>query len=289
MKTDSIWYNMFLKFPDIFFELIGEPTTGSNSYRFDSVEVKELSFRIDGVFLPKSKNPELPIHFVEVQFQKDENLYSRLFTEIFIYLRQHKPDHDWLVTVVYPSRSIEAVSPGWYREFFNSGRLQRIYLDELEPDKSPTVGQGMVKLIVTPPNEAVSLAKGLFQQTKQDIASPKLQKDLIELLETIMVYKLPNKGREEIEAMFGLSELKQTKVYQEAKMEGIIEGEIKGRTEGEIKGRTEGRIEGRTEGEINAKMEAVPGLLKLGLTVEQIATALKLSVEEIQQVVSSNN
>jgi len=112
---------------------------------------------------------------------------------------------------------------------------------------------------------------------------------LIELLETIMVYKLPNKGREEIEAMFGLSELKQTKVYQEAKMEGIIEGEIKGRTEGEIKGRTEGRIEGRTEGEIKAKMEAVPGLLKLGLTVEQIATALKLSVEEIQQVVSSNN
>ncbi len=43
------------------------------------------------------------------------------------------------------------------------------------------------------------------------------------------------------------------------------------------------------EGEINAKMEAVPGLLKLGLTVEQIATALKLSVEEIQQVISSNN
>ncbi len=143
----------------------------------------------------------------------------------------------------------------------------------------------MVKLIVTPPNEAVSLAKGLFQQTRQDITSPKLQKDLIELLETIMVYKLPNKGREEIEAMFGLSELKQTKVYQEAKMEGIIEGRTEGRTEGIM----EGEIKGRTEGEINAKMEAVPGLLKLGLTVEQIATALKLSVEEVQQVVSSNN
>ena len=92
-----------------------------------------------------------------------------------------------------------------------------------------------------------------------------------------MVYKLSNKGREEIEAMFGLSELKQTKVYQEAKMEGRTEGIM------------EGEIKGRTEGEINAKIEAVPGLLKLGLTVEQIATALKLSVEEVQQVVSSNN
>ncbi len=48
-------------------------------------------------------------------------------------------------------------------------------------------------------------------------------------------------------------------------------------------------MEGQIEGQINAKMEAVPGLLKLGLTVEQIATALKLSVEEIQQVISSNN
>ncbi len=30
----------------------------------------------------------------------------------------------------------------------------------------------------------------------------------------------------------------------------------------------EGIIEGEIKGEINAKMEAVPGLLKLGLTVE---------------------
>ncbi len=103
MKTDSIWYNLFLKFPSIFFELIGEPSTISLRYKFSSVEVKQLSFRLDGVFLPKGESPELPIHFVEVQFQKDEEFYSRLFTEIFIYLRQKKPRNDWQVTVVYPS------------------------------------------------------------------------------------------------------------------------------------------------------------------------------------------
>jgi predicted transposase/invertase (TIGR01784 family) len=52
--------------------------------------------------------------------------------------------------------------------------------------------------------------------------------------------------------MFGLSELKQTRVYQEA------------------------REEGEQEGKQKAKLEAVPKLLALGLTLEQIAQALDL-------------
>ncbi len=62
-------------------------------------------------------------------------------------------------------------------------------------------------------------------------------------------------SREEIEAMFELSDLKQTKVYQEAKLEGIVEG----------------------------KLQSVPGFLALGLTLEQIAQALGLSVQQVRQ------
>ena len=40
-----------------------------------------------------------------------------------------------------------------------------------------------------------------------------------------MVYKFPQLSREEIEEMLGLSELKQTRVYQEALEEGRQEGE----------------------------------------------------------------
>ncbi len=60
--------------------------------------------------------------------------------------------------------------------------------------------------------------------------------------------------------MFGLSELKQTKVYQEAQLE--------------------------------AKLEAVPELLKEGLKLEQIARALKLPLKVVQQAAQeqkSNN
>ena len=39
-------------------------------------------------------------------------------------------------------------------------------------------------------------------------------------MERIVVYKFPQKSREEIEAMFELSDLKQTRVYQEALAEG---------------------------------------------------------------------
>ena len=76
-------------------------------------------------------------------------------------------------------------------------------------------------------------------------------------------------NREEIEAMFGLSELKQTRFYQEAKEEGKEEG-----------------IEvGIEVGERKAKLAAVPGLIALGLSGEQIAQVLNLSLEEISQII----
>ena len=59
--------------------------------------------------------------------------------------------------------------------------------------------------------------------------------------------------------MLGLSELKKTRFYQE-----VLE---------------EGKQEGKQEG----KLETVPELLKLGLTLEQIAGALKLPLELVQQ------
>ncbi|MEH1899074.1 MAG: Rpn family recombination-promoting nuclease/putative transposase [Nostoc sp.] len=68
-----------------------------------------------------------------------------------------------------------------------------------------------------------------------------------------------------MEAMFGLSKLKQTRVYQEAKQEG--------------------KEEGKEEGRFEAKLEAVPKLLALGLSVEQIAQALDLDVAQVQQAV----
>jgi predicted transposase YdaD len=63
VKTDTIFYRLFQSFPSIFFELINQPPEIANAYQFSSVEVKQLAFRIDGVFLPakikySARNPE---------------------------------------------------------------------------------------------------------------------------------------------------------------------------------------------------------------------------------------
>ncbi len=98
-----------------------------------------------------------------------------------------------------------------------------------------------------------------FELLGQSPVEAEVSRKLVELIETIIVYKFPQKSQAEIQAMLGLGDLKQTKVYQE----GLEDGERKGRVEG--------------------KLEAVPRLLKLGLTLEQVAEALEVDVAEVRK------
>lgn len=45
--------------------------------------------------------------------------------------------------------------------------------------------------------------------------------------------------------------------------------------------------EAEEQGELKGKLKSVPGLLKLGLTVEQIAGALELDVKLVQQAATN--
>jgi predicted transposase/invertase (TIGR01784 family) len=259
VKTDSIFYRLFQEFPSIFFELIGEPPEEANLYQFSSVEVKQTAFRIDGVFLP-TQTEENPIYFVEVQFQPDSEIYSRLFAEICLYLRQNKPENDWFATVIYPTRSVDTGDIKHYREFFSSQRVSRIYLDELGEATSLPIGIATIKLVIEDEERAIAQARELIDRVKQNVSGGIPQPQLLQLIETIIVYKFPRMTREEIQAMFSLSELKQTRFYQEAF--------------------TEGKEEGKREATLNA----VRQFLALGFSLEQIAQGLSLSLEEVRQM-----
>ncbi|WP_149987655.1 DUF2887 domain-containing protein, partial [Microcystis aeruginosa] len=104
--------------------------------------------------------------------------------------------------------------------------------------------------------------------------------ELLQLIETILVYKLPLLNRREIETMFSLDELKQTQYFQDVREEARQEGRQEGREEG----REQGREEGREEGRLNKALEAVPRLLALGLSVEQVASALELEVKQVRAI-----
>lgn len=265
MKTDSIFYRLFQEFPDIFFELIGNSPETATNYQFSSVEIKQTAFRIDGVFLPATT--QQPIYFVEVQFQPDAEIYSRLFSEINLYLHQNKPENDWLAVVIYPNRNIDSASTTHYRESFANGRATRIYLNELEENPSLPIGIATIKLVIENENKAIQKAKELITRTNQEIASVPEKQQLLQIIETILVYKFPNMDIEEIQEMFGLSDLKQTRVYQQAFAEGEREGQQRGEQRGELRG----------------KLLAVPAMLAAGLTIEQIAQALDLTVDEVRQ------
>ncbi len=72
--------------------------------------------------------------------------------------------------------------------------------------------------------------------------------------------------------MFSLDELKQTQYFQDVRQEAREEG------------RQEGRQEGREEGRLDKALETVPRLLALGLTVEQVAQALQLDIEQVKNI-----
>jgi len=258
VKTDSIFYRLFQEFPNIFFELIGNSPDTASIYQFSSIEIKQTAFRIDGVFVPNFES-EQPIYFVEVQFQADERLYARLMAEICLYLRQNQPASDWNAVVLYPNRIVDIGDIKHYREFFISQRVRRIYLDELSAEASLPIGIATVKLIVTSEDTAIAEARELLERAKLEINSPIKQQQLLELIETILLYKFPTITKEEMEEMFNLSELRNTRYFQDVFQEG------------------------KEEGKRQEKLRMVPRFLKLGLTVEQVAEELGLTIEEVQQ------
>jgi predicted transposase/invertase (TIGR01784 family) len=264
MKTDTIFYTLLQNLPSVLFELLEKPPQLATHYEFSSVEIKELARRIDGVFLPKAEYPEDPIYFVEVQFQDDDNLYWRLITEVFLYLNQYKPDKKWQAVVLWAKCSLDPGIPFAYQTSLATGQIHVVYLDELT-DTSSSIGLGIIKLVVAPEDEAVQTARSLINLVQQ--ADADNSRYLLELVERMLVYKFSTYSRQELAAMFGLTEWRQTRFYQE------VREEVKEEVKQEVQEET--------------KLEAIPRLLKMGLTVEQIAEALELKIEVVRQAIKN--
>jgi predicted transposase YdaD len=79
---------------------------------------------------------------------------------------------------------------------------------------------GLIELIVSKENQAPELVKNLMQRTQTEITNNSEREGIIELLETVLLSKFSQLTRQEIEAMFLVNDIKQTRVYQEAKQEG---------------------------------------------------------------------
>ncbi|MCF4965910.1 Rpn family recombination-promoting nuclease/putative transposase [Nostoc sp. CMAA1605] len=214
------------------FALLTNPPSNADEYIFDSVAVKEPKFEIDGVFLPpQSQNPGV-VYFCEVQFQKDERLYERVFAESYLYFYRNRDRFSNLqIVIIYPSRSLEQTDINPYLSQLNSPQVNRIYLNELGDIRSLPVWVGLMVLTTLEEERTTEEARYLLTRSQQENSQPE-NRAIIELLVTIMVYKFEGKSQREVEQMLGIT-LQETRVYQEIREKGIQEGEQRGREQGE--------------------------------------------------------
>lgn len=280
MKTDSLFYKLFSYRPALAFELADLGVKDARGYRFHSEEIKQTAFRIDGVLTPAKTARKKPIVYVEVQCQPDKEFYSRFFSEIFLHLRHQKPQHPWQALVIYSSRNIERLAAfGHYDELIASSNVHIIYLDELFEQETDNLGVQLLKLIMLE-GGLVDRAKDMIAKARQIKPKTESQK-LLELIETIMVYRLPDLNRKEIQKMLNFTDadLKKTQFYKDV----FTEGEETGMMKGIAKGIQEGEAKGEVKGELKVVLRLCKkyyGELDSAL-FEQIKT---LSLEKIDEL-----
>ncbi|MGL5192617.1 MAG: DUF2887 domain-containing protein, partial [Chroococcales cyanobacterium] len=153
---------------------------------------------------------------------------------------------------IFGRRSYEPKELAPYQALLNSNQVQRIYLDELEGVPETSLGMRIVQLIIEKREaSAAEKARQLVVQARQDMTDDADRAEVVDLIETVVLYKFSKLSREEVQEMIGVNEFKQSKLYQDIKLEG--------------------------------KLEVVPQLLSRGFTVEQTAQILGLTVEQVRQ------
>ena len=271
MTTDPILYRLFEEMPGFFFQLVGRDEADSERYKFAAIEYKKTAVRTDGVFVPLHPNID-PAYIVEVQFYPSNKVYANLLTKIGLFLEHDNPKQDWVAVVIYPSRALEQKNLKPYRCLLESDQLIRIYLDKLPPAQPDQFAMGILELIAAKQAEALVKAKAMIPRVRKAKLPKKFEQNLLEFILTVMLYKLPQMSREEVEAMLEVTDIRQTRVFQEALEEGLE----KGREEGLEQGREQGR---KVEREALARK-----LLKMDRPVAEVAEMTGLTLAEVRKL-----
>lgn len=236
MKTDKLFYRIFLNQPGLLAELLpGIPP--DCQFDYSAPVIKEQEFRHDGILTPVENDPNLPIVFLEAQMQPDTDFYGRYFAEIYLYLKQYKIIRPWRGLLIIKSRRHDLGSEIPY-QYQLDNQVQRLYLQDLLHQNPLSPNLALLQLIILPKTKTVQAAQNLLESSKGQAEF----RQKLDLVEAILVNKFPNLSLEEILKMLDLktADITQTRFYQDVFQLGRQEGEQKGRQEGEQKGRQEG-------------------------------------------------
>ena len=125
LNTDRWYYRVFQSAPDLIRALLPGSATAANAlsldpasagdrlYRFEALELKELSHRLDGVLWPREStgcaetgSPELPVVLLEVQMHPDPGFRHRLAAQSCRFLQKHPQVEHLEVVVITPHKRV---------------------------------------------------------------------------------------------------------------------------------------------------------------------------------------
>ncbi len=315
MRTDKLIYSIFQESPETALTLLGYNEALSQHYAFQSFEVKEISYRIDGVLLPDS--PDLPVIIVEVQFQPDDFIYERILSETLIFRAQNRQFPQTQMVVMFASRNLDR-GAGMFEPLVTSGAIRPIYLNEVLNEETRNLGQMLLQLMVKKSSLADDLV--VAKSFKQILDQPEIpytrKRFFLNLLINVFLEKHEPLTYKELEAMIEMEEIfdfsnnrlvhdiarhkiapaiakemaKEMAQDMAKEMAQDIAKEMakdmaKEMAQDMAKDIAKDMAKDIVQEIVRAKQLAkIPALRRFGLTNEQIAEALQLSLEDVQRV-----
>jgi predicted transposase YdaD len=111
---------------------------------------------------------------------------------------------------------------------------------------------GLMQLTIAPESRMAGQAKQLMERIEEEGTRGFARKEIIDVITTIAVYKFTNLSREEVEKMLGLA-LEESQIYKDL--------------------------------ERQTKLKVIGKLMSKGLSFEDIAEIVEMTVEEVRQVI----
>ena len=134
-----------------------------------------------------------------------------------MYLRQYQPPNNWRAVVIFPNESADPGIHPHYQEFFESGGLQRIYLNQLPMEFLKKFPLNLFQIILNSEENVLATAKKIIRLLPGQIPKPKEQETIIDLLVNLLINKLPKLSFEEIRKMITplLTDIKKSRAYRD--------------------------------------------------------------------------
>jgi len=242
MKTDEFFYTIFKKQPHLLFDLAGIPRL--DDYAFESVAVKHLEKRLDGVLRPRRGDG--PTVFVEFQGYPDRAIYWRSFRQVATWYEQNPDDRSrFLLLLVFLDPSLDPGPPPTLP--VPDDALVRVHLPEElrrlrrgdgEVSRTPLV---VLEPLVVETLDELRRRSELWCAVLNDLKlSAEDRTFWLERLEYAVVQRFPSLTLQEIRTMLQLTPLEETVAGKQliaiGREQGIKQGVEQGMARGELMG-----------------------------------------------------